>query len=82
MALISFITLLMVRVRDPMLPRALFTVLNTLMLFPSGAIYPIYGFPEWLKVIRSLLLRDVALLCSFPQWILSPMPCTASDPCF
>ena len=74
MALISFITLLMVRVRDPMLPRALFTVLNTLMLFPSGAIYPIYGFPEWLKVIarvdpftyavhgfRSLLLRDVAL---------------------
>ncbi len=41
MALISFITLLMVRVRDPMLPRALFTVLNTLMLFPSGAIYPI-----------------------------------------
>ena len=71
-ALISMITLTMVRVRDPMLPRALFTVLNTLLLFPSGAIYPIYGFPEWLKVVskfdpftyavhgfRALLLKNV-----------------------
>jgi len=73
-ALISMITLTMVRVRDPMLPRAVFTVLNTLLLFPSGAIYPIYGFPEWLKVVskvdpftyavhgfRGLLLKGVGV---------------------
>lgn len=43
--------LMMVRVDDPLVPRAMFGVLNTLLFFPSGAIYPITAFPPWLHVI-------------------------------
>jgi ABC-2 type transport system permease protein len=43
--------LLMVRVEDPLVPRAMFGVLNTLLFFPSGAIYPITAFPPWLRAI-------------------------------
>ncbi len=50
-AMISFMFLLMVRVSDPLVPRAMFGVLNTLLYFPSGAIYPVEGFPKWLRWI-------------------------------
>lgn len=50
-AMISFMFLLMVRVSDPLVPRAIFGVLNTLLYFPSGAIYPVEGFPVWLRWI-------------------------------
>jgi len=50
-ALISLMFLLMVRVTDPLLPRAVFGVLNTLLYFPSGAVYPQQGFPAWMQVI-------------------------------
>ena len=50
-SLISMMFLLMVRVSDPLLPRAVFGVLNTLLYFPSGAVYPQQGFPGWMQVI-------------------------------
>jgi ABC-2 type transport system permease protein len=50
-ALISLMFLLMVRVTDPLLPRAIFGVLNTLLYFPSGAVYPQQGFPAWMRAI-------------------------------
>jgi ABC-2 type transport system permease protein len=43
--------LLMVRVDDPLVPRAMFGVLNTLLLYPSGGMYPIAAFPRWLQAI-------------------------------
>jgi ABC-2 type transport system permease protein len=43
--------LLMVRVDDPLVPRAMFGVLNTLLFYPSGAMYPISAFPAWLRAI-------------------------------
>jgi ABC-2 type transport system permease protein len=43
--------LLMVRVDDPLVPRAMFGVLNVLLFYPSGAIYPIVAFPPWLRAI-------------------------------
>jgi ABC-2 type transport system permease protein len=43
--------LMMVRVDDPLVPRATFGVLNTLLFFPSGAIYPVSAFPGWLRWI-------------------------------
>ena len=43
--------LFMVRVEDPLVPRAMFGVLNTLLFFPSGAIYPVDAFPKWLQAI-------------------------------
>jgi len=53
-ALISLMFLLMVRVTDPLLPRATFGVLNTVLYFPSGAVYPQAGFPGWMKVIAAV----------------------------
>ncbi len=50
-ALISLMFLLMVRVTDPLVPRAIFGVLNTLLYFPSGAVYPQQGFPAWMRAI-------------------------------
>jgi ABC-2 type transport system permease protein len=46
--------LLMVRVEDPLVPRAMFGILNTLLYFPSGAIYPVQAFPKWLQVISKV----------------------------
>ncbi len=70
-ALIGMMFFLMARINDPLVPRAIFGVLNTLLFFPSGAVYPIAGFPSWLRWIavgdpftyavhsfRTLLLKD------------------------
>jgi len=46
--------LMMVRVDDPLVPRAMFGVLNTLLFFPSGAISPIAQFPGWLRAIATV----------------------------
>src|SRR5436190_1902138 len=74
LALISMMFLIMVRVTDPLLPRAIFGVLNTLLYFPSGAVYPQQGFPAWLQAIavidpftysvhafKNLLLKNTGL---------------------
>ncbi|MCL2449966.1 MAG: ABC transporter permease [Polyangiaceae bacterium] len=50
-ALVSMMFLLMVRVSDPLVPRATFGVLNTFLYFPSGAVYPQQAFPNWMRVI-------------------------------
>jgi ABC-2 type transport system permease protein len=73
-ALISMMFLIMVRVSDPLLPRAIFGVLNTVLYFPSGAVYPQQGFPAWMQVIakvdpftyavhgfKSLLLKNTGI---------------------
>src|SRR3989449_3603561 len=45
--------LLMVRVEDPLVPRAMFGILNTLLFFPSGSLYPVQAFPWWLRAIAT-----------------------------
>ena len=52
--------LLMVRVEDPLTPRAMFGVLNLLLFYPSGAMYPISAFPKWL---RALAIIDPFTYC-------------------
>lgn len=67
--------LMMVRVEDPLVPRATFGILNTLLFFPSGAIYPVKAFPAWLRAIafvdpftysvhgfQALLLKDAGFV--------------------
>ena len=54
LALISMMFFLMVRVSDPLVPRATMGVLNTLLYFPSGAVYPVNGFPNWMRVISTV----------------------------
>jgi len=74
--------LLMVRVEDPLVPRAIFGILNTLLFFPSGSIYPVQAFPGWLRAIavvdpftyavhgfKSLLLKETGLAAVVPDLI-------------
>jgi ABC-2 type transport system permease protein len=74
--------LMMVRVDDPLVPRAIFGILNTLLFFPSGAVYPIQAFPWWLRWIanvdpfsfavhgfKSLLLKEAGFVAIVPDII-------------
>lgn len=54
LSLVSMMFLIMVRVTDPLLPRAIFGVLNTLLFFPSGAVYPPQAFPNWMRAIAAV----------------------------
>jgi ABC-2 type transport system permease protein len=76
----SMMFLLMVRVEDPLVPRAIFGILNTLLFFPSGSIYPVQAFPAWLRAIavvdpftyavhgfKSLLLKETGLAAVMPD---------------
>lgn len=54
LTLISMMFLLMVRVSDPLVPRMIFGVLNVLLFFPSGAVYPVNAFPPWMRVISTI----------------------------
>jgi ABC-2 type transport system permease protein len=51
LALVSMMFMLMARMSDPLIPRAMFGLLNTLLWFPSGAVYPQQAFPGWMKAI-------------------------------
>jgi len=51
LAFYGMMFLMMVRVDDPLVPRAMFGVLNLLLFYPSGAMYPITAFPAWLRAI-------------------------------
>jgi ABC-2 type transport system permease protein len=53
-ALVSMMFLLMVRVSDPLIPRATFGLLNTFLYFPSGAVYPQQAFPGWMRAIAKV----------------------------
>jgi ABC-2 type transport system permease protein len=74
--------LMMVRVEDPLVPRAVFGILNTLLFFPSGSIYPIQAFPAWLRAIakvdpftyavhgfKALLLKESGLVAIVPDLV-------------
>jgi ABC-2 type transport system permease protein len=74
--------LLMVRIEDPLVPRAMFGILNTLLWFPSGSVYPVQAFPPWLRAIarvdpftfavhgfKSLLLKETGLGAIVPDMI-------------
>jgi ABC-2 type transport system permease protein len=78
LALVSMMFLIMVRVSDPLIPRAVFGVLNTLLFFPSGAVYPIQAFPAWMRAIstvdpfsyavhafKNLLLKNTGMLAIY-----------------
>lgn len=81
-ALVSLMFLFMVRMEDPLLPRALFGVLNTLLWFPSGAIYPTAAFPGWMRAIaivdpftyavnalQSLILKNTGFAAIWPDLV-------------
>src|SRR6202790_4808038 len=78
----TMVFLMMVRIEDPLVPRAIFGILNTLLFFPSGSIYPVEAFPVWLRAIakvdpftyavhgfKSLLLKEAGLSAIVPDMI-------------
>jgi ABC-2 type transport system permease protein len=80
LALVSMMFMIMVRMSDPLVPRALFGVLNTLLYFPSGAVYPQQAFPAWMRVFakadpftygvhafKCLLLKNTGLAAIAPD---------------
>jgi ABC-2 type transport system permease protein len=82
LGLILFMFTLMARVSNPMMPRALFGLLNVIMFFPSGALYPTESYPVWLRTVsaifpmryavhalRALLLKGVGLQAVAPDFL-------------
>ncbi len=81
-AFICMMSMIMARVDDPLVPRAIFGILNTLLFFPSGAIYPISAFPAWLRAIatidpftyavhgfKALLLKEAGMAAIWPDLV-------------
>src|SRR5947207_425536 len=79
-AFVTMMFLIMVRVNDPLVPRAIFGILNTLLYFPSGAIYPVQAFPKWLQWIawidpftysvhgfKAVILKGVGIAAIWPD---------------
>ena len=77
-AFMTMMSCIVSRMDNPLLPRAIFGVLNTLLYFPSGAVYPVESLPSWLRAItyvdpftyavdglRGLLLRGASLQAVF-----------------
>ena len=73
-ALIGMMFFIMARISDPLVPRAIFGVLNTLLFFRAARFIRSPGFPRWLRWMsncdpftyavhgfRTLLLKDVGI---------------------
>jgi len=74
--------LLFARARKTSVLRGMFGIINVLIFFPSGALYPVESYPKWLRVIsdidpltygvaalRDLLLRGSPLSSCYSEWI-------------
>jgi ABC-2 type transport system permease protein len=74
--------LLFARARSASLLRGMFGIINVLLFFPSGALYPVESYPPWLarlsaadpltygvRALRSLLLRGTAPEAVYADWI-------------
>jgi ABC-2 type transport system permease protein len=60
----------------------MFGIINVLLFFPSGALYPIESYPPWLaklsamdpltygvRSLRNLLLRGAAPASAYADWV-------------
>jgi ABC-2 type transport system permease protein len=74
--------LLFARARSASLLRGMFGIINVLLFFPSGALYPIESYPRWLatisgadpltygvRALRNLLLRGATPRAVFSDWV-------------
>jgi ABC-2 type transport system permease protein len=82
LAIASAWFLLFARARHASVLRGMFGIINTLLFFPSGALYPVESYPPWLRAVsnvdpltygveglRDLLLRGAPASTAFPGWI-------------
>jgi ABC-2 type transport system permease protein len=74
--------LIFARARSASLLRGMFGIINVLLFFPSGALYPIESYPPWLakvsaidpltygvRSLRNLLLRGAEPAASYADWV-------------
>jgi ABC-type multidrug transport system permease subunit len=74
--------LLFARARKTSVFRGMFGIINVLVFFPSGALYPVESYPKWLKAIsdadpltygvaalRDLLLRGGTIETCYKEWL-------------
>jgi ABC-2 type transport system permease protein len=74
--------LLFARARGVSVLRGMFGIINALLFFPSGALYPVESYPPWLQAIsradpltyglnalRNLLLRGSSPHTVLPDWV-------------
>jgi ABC-2 type transport system permease protein len=74
--------LLFSRARSASLLRGMFGIINVLLFFPSGALYPIESYPSWLaslsaadpltygvRALRNLLLRGATPQAVYSDWV-------------
>jgi ABC-2 type transport system permease protein len=73
--------LLFARARQASILRGMFGIINALLFFPSGALYPVESYPPWLRAIsnvdpltygleaiRDLMLRGAPASTAYPRW--------------
>ncbi|MGH9367973.1 MAG: ABC transporter permease [Thermoanaerobaculia bacterium] len=71
--------LLFARARNASVLRGMFGIINALLFFPSGALYPVESYPQWLQAISKVdpltyglnALRDLLLRGSPPATVYS-----------
>jgi ABC-2 type transport system permease protein len=74
--------LLFARARSASLLRGMFGIINVLLFFPSGALYPVESYPPWLarvssadpltygvRALRNLLLRGASPPAVYADWV-------------
>ena len=74
--------LLFSRARKTSVLRGMFGIINVLVFFPSGALYPVESYPKWLRMIsdadpltygvaalRDLLLRGATIESCYADWL-------------
>jgi len=72
--------LLFARARRASVLRGMFGIINALLFFPSGALYPVESYPPWLRTISNLdpltyglkAMRDVLLRGADPSACFAP----------
>jgi len=76
----AFMFLMVGNIKDPMAPKILSGILNTLLYFPSGAISPVESIPAWMRILfcvnpmtypvhgfRALMLKNVPAMSIVPD---------------
>jgi ABC-2 type transport system permease protein len=82
LAIASVWFLLFARARRASMLRGMFGIINALLFFPSGALYPVESYPPWLRTLsnvdpltygvsalRDVLLRGADASACYPAWV-------------
>jgi len=82
LAIASVWFLLFARARQASVLRGMFGIINALLFFPSGALYPVESYPPWLRAIsrvdpltyglsalRDVLLRGAGASACYAPWV-------------